>query len=49
MSAPDEVVANFVSVTGADTKTAEGLIEVTQECEPCRSRGDTIAAARALS
>ena len=28
MSGQDEVVANFVALTGADTKTAEGLLEV---------------------
>ena len=28
MSGSDELVAQFVSLTGADTKTAEGLLEV---------------------
>ena len=29
MSVPDDLVADFVSITGADAQTAQGLLQVT--------------------
>lgn len=37
MSSKDEQVASFVSLTGADTNTAEGLLEVLL-CRICGPR-----------